>query len=210
MNMDSGALFRFIKHIWRQSVVNKITYLMHVYHHICGYNKLQIASWSYTKVNNIWEIAMQHKQLKHVYSRMKRIENVVCCACSDVDSNTYIIPHYIWSSLIREFLVFILYSWAFMLYLWHRAISNFAKLNSQICMAAMRKYIVVAVLWQTRYYYGVYYFNCSEGKCKLLFTNHFRRQLSVWICYDQCFSFVHFTHMYLQFTQKTYICSFLK
>lgn len=129
---------------------------MHVYHHICmfiiifcGNNKLQIAIVGhYMKVNNIWEIAMQHQQLKHEYSRMKRIENVVCYACSDVDSNIRIMPHYIWSSLIREFLVFILYSWAFMLYLWHKAISNFVKLNSQICMAAMRKYIVFVVLWQ--------------------------------------------------------------
>lgn len=48
----------------------------------------------------------------------------------------------------RVFGVYFVYSWAFMLYLWDEAISNFVKLNSQICMAAMRKYIVFVVLWQ--------------------------------------------------------------
>lgn len=37
---------------------------------------------------------MQHKQLKHEYSRMNRIENVVGYACSDVDANTYNTPLY--------------------------------------------------------------------------------------------------------------------
>lgn len=62
-----------------------------------------------------------------------------------------------------------------MLYLGpYRAISNFAKLNSQICMDAMRKYIVFVVLWQRTYienYGSIYvrmvciYFDCSEDKC---------------------------------------------